>query len=424
MGNSTENLNLYLTDMETDGNDYFDFNRDLNENWEKIDKSFSKTLAKSQITNCILEQPQNIKLEFNNGVLTLKAGSKILVPNGFEEDGLTLKFNEITIENDIIRSNYSGSAVQAMIFLNPSSGLFIRAVANIESGSSSSLSTQQRCWYDTTNNIIKWSDNSGSSWISGYSLPIALITCSTTAITSLNQVFQNISYMGSTLFIGKNLKCLYCNGRNDDGTLNNVQYIKTTLDILTVPNTLTAYNLCLLTDSKGTVGYNYITHNNSITLPLYGYNYNEKNNIIYGTNDDAIIPRTILGFFDVTKGVISNFTVNSSINLLKYSDKAEISRWAFPSNTYINMNLLASGATYGAPANGWFVISKAFSAANQFIYMATKNDKFPIRIDSSASSQTGEIFLPVLKNDTMTLSYTAGGNLNYFRFYYANGEVS
>ena len=88
MGNSTENLNLYLTDMETDGNDYFDFNRDLNENWEKIDKSFSKTLAKSQITNCILEQPQNIKLEFNNGVLTLKAGSKILVPNGFEEDGL------------------------------------------------------------------------------------------------------------------------------------------------------------------------------------------------------------------------------------------------------------------------------------------------------------------------------------------------
>lgn len=41
MGNSTENLNLYLTDMDTDGNDTFDFDRDLNENWDKIDKSFA-----------------------------------------------------------------------------------------------------------------------------------------------------------------------------------------------------------------------------------------------------------------------------------------------------------------------------------------------------------------------------------------------
>lgn len=41
MGNSTENLNLYLTDMDTDGNDTFDFDRDLNENWDKIDKNFA-----------------------------------------------------------------------------------------------------------------------------------------------------------------------------------------------------------------------------------------------------------------------------------------------------------------------------------------------------------------------------------------------
>ncbi len=41
MGNSSENLNLYLTDMDTDGNDTFDFDRDLNENWDKIDKNFA-----------------------------------------------------------------------------------------------------------------------------------------------------------------------------------------------------------------------------------------------------------------------------------------------------------------------------------------------------------------------------------------------
>ena len=42
--------------------------------------------ASQMITNCITEIPQDIKLELNNGILTLKAGSKVYVPNGFETD--------------------------------------------------------------------------------------------------------------------------------------------------------------------------------------------------------------------------------------------------------------------------------------------------------------------------------------------------
>ncbi|MCD8025095.1 MAG: hypothetical protein LUE64_06125 [Candidatus Gastranaerophilales bacterium] len=41
MSDKTTTLNLYKTDMDTDGNDYFDFDRDLNENWEKIDARFT-----------------------------------------------------------------------------------------------------------------------------------------------------------------------------------------------------------------------------------------------------------------------------------------------------------------------------------------------------------------------------------------------
>ncbi len=33
-------IDLFLTDMETDGDDYFDFDRDLNDNFKKIDKRF------------------------------------------------------------------------------------------------------------------------------------------------------------------------------------------------------------------------------------------------------------------------------------------------------------------------------------------------------------------------------------------------
>ena len=58
--------------------------RDL---WNTVPNVWNNTLNTSQITNCITEIPQDIKLELKDGVLTLKAGSKVYVPNGFEANG-------------------------------------------------------------------------------------------------------------------------------------------------------------------------------------------------------------------------------------------------------------------------------------------------------------------------------------------------
>lgn len=44
MGILTDVLKLFKTNMETDGNDLFDFDRDLNQNWDKIDE-----FAKEQV---------------------------------------------------------------------------------------------------------------------------------------------------------------------------------------------------------------------------------------------------------------------------------------------------------------------------------------------------------------------------------------
>ena len=48
--------------------------------------SWNNAVDYSNVTNCITKIPQDIKLELNNGTLTLKAGSKVYVPNGFEQD--------------------------------------------------------------------------------------------------------------------------------------------------------------------------------------------------------------------------------------------------------------------------------------------------------------------------------------------------
>ena len=59
----------------------------------------------NKIANCILQKPQNINLTLSNGVLTLKAGSTVYVPNG------TGNFVAITTNADITRSNLSGTTV-------------------------------------------------------------------------------------------------------------------------------------------------------------------------------------------------------------------------------------------------------------------------------------------------------------------------
>ncbi len=41
MGILSNILKLFMTDMETDGDEYFDFDRDLNDNFKKIDARFA-----------------------------------------------------------------------------------------------------------------------------------------------------------------------------------------------------------------------------------------------------------------------------------------------------------------------------------------------------------------------------------------------
>lgn len=75
------------------------------------------------ITNCITEIPQDIKLELKDGTLTLKAGSKVYIPNGFEANstptvklyawtepsGGTLYTDTPTVTTDSILYSYGGN---------------------------------------------------------------------------------------------------------------------------------------------------------------------------------------------------------------------------------------------------------------------------------------------------------------------------
>lgn len=184
-------------------------------------------------TNRILEIPQDIKLELSNGTLTLKAGSKVYVPNGFESDGTTPKFDVVTIESDFTKATY-GFAVQTLAFVNPShTAIDDLYTEQCHSGTVAPTATPVMIWYDTANNLVKITSNSGSTWTSGYSLPIGLVTSTTTAYSAIDQIFNGFGYIGSTVFTLPGVKVQAPNGKNKDGTCNSSVYTIST--VLTMP---------------------------------------------------------------------------------------------------------------------------------------------------------------------------------------------
>lgn len=111
---------------------------------------------------------------------------------------------------------------------------------------------------------------------------------------------------------------------------------------------------------------------------------------------------------------LSNITPTQNV-------KSEITSWGMPSSNYVNLTLGASGATYTASANGYYYICKG-AISKQFIDINNITANYRKSMLSSNDNQC-LIIMPVQKNDVIKISYTATGNLEAFRFIYAEGEI-
>lgn len=100
-----------------------------------------------------------------------------------------------------------------------------------------------------------------------------------------------------------------------------------------------------------------------------------------------------------------------------------ISGLGMPSSRYVNLTLGSSGATYTAPANGWFNISGVGSSTTQgYVFMFCNATS--IRMEAPCSSGLGvNLSLPVKKGDIMAMTYALLKTDAVLRFTYAEGEV-
>lgn len=372
----------------------------------KQDKSTA--INYNNISNCITEIPQDIKLELNNVTLTLKAGSKVYIPNGFESDGTTPKFDVKTFESDFTYSTpYDGNWI---IVYERTRNIISMAE---DSGSGTSEHPRNGYYYNISTNIMDYySDGSGQNW--NCSFPLAQVTSSSTQITSIDQVFNGFGYIGSTVFALPGVKGLISNGRNADGSLKSIEFTITSVKTQTI-------------DANWTSQDWFIYPSGDITwYPLQAgeVNYDESKNIwLDSRTASGVDVFCNFGHTTASSGKITSFTPKTVFHALDYNDKSTISGWSMPSSRYIDLTP-AHGQNYIAPANGYFSLqgymTNATFSNTLGLYNQTKKIGMSIQTPESAVSHRNT-FVPVSKGDTVTV-YCYSATVTQFSFIYAEGE--
>ena len=363
-------------------------------------------------TNCITKIPQDIKLELNiDNIIILKANSKIYIPNGFEEDGITRKFDVKIIEEDI-SSTYPYS-VDAFLFVLPNNTIYPLYINQCYSGDIAPTIPETAgdgvIWYDTANNIIKSSTDKGITW--NIEKDISLPICSATGNDqssnmnwkSINQIFNGFGYIGLTFFALPGVEGIIPNGRTENGNLNNLHFNIDKILIYTLPINLIKFDFAIVGDNL-----------NNIRLDYMGYGENawkfdqDQNKMFYGkefktwmdfgtfTTDATRI--IFAQFKNVFQNNDNNVYINRMYNIPDYTKGIELAY-----NTF-------EGNGWRAPSAGIIVGGVNWAGFGKYIYVNGS-------IAQSGNNETTAIFIIVDENDLVTSNGAIESSVTKIMFY-------
>lgn len=391
-----------IPEVNTDTNQQVLSNDGTNLSWR------NEQVGYNQITNCITEIPQDIKLEINNGIITLKAGSKVYNGNG------VLKTTTTDISS--VNANYDG---QVLIALSKDFDVLLTGFVPGETVSELPTSTASfKIYYNTTDKKCYLDTTDG--W-QECSLPIALGTSTVSSWVSIDQVFNGFGFVGSTIFALPGIKGLSPNG-NDSLTgikKNNIISIENILTY-TCPN-ITANVILDLYANKIAINSQAF---DKPTIDLIFFD--EINNYNYaglGISNDIWV-----GSARIENGKIVLFNPKHPISLVDKNNSSWVAQQAMPSKKYINLELGISGTVYTAVANGYIQLVKQATASGQYMVAydndlpSTSVDENTIAIKWSTISVNDVLYFPVRKGQKFSIGYTFGGQTVAFRLIFAQGE--
>lgn len=275
----------------------------------------------STISNCVLEIPQNLKLEFSNGTVTLKAGSTIV------RSGST--YQTLTTTQDTSWTTTTMSNTKALIVVsNLGYSQTLYGWWNLNKvGSGSSLpadNTNYTIFFNTTDKeFYQWEDN---NWVSkNYAYPLAVVEIdSQSVITGFakdsngnDMIFNGAGFIGHHAFVYPNVTVFYPNGYSDVKHLNSV---KITTNKLYITELATNRNCLYVASYSSQVASIYrgadLNDKNLITINNE-YHYITTENYIYSKTSSGYVQRPLTFFVDYTYNgtTVTDFTIRQPIRL-------------------------------------------------------------------------------------------------------------
>lgn len=363
-----------------------------------LNGSFGSTVG--AITNCLTKIPQDIKLEVSGGTLRLKAGSKMYIPDGLDASGRA-KFQTLTLEEDAELAGFSGTQTCHVVY-SPSDGI-LKYYQKTQSGGASA-SGSYVLWYDVQNNRLHATNGSGAVSASGLSLPLGTVTMKDSVLTGVDQVFNGLGYIGSTVYALPGVSGVIAAGRREDGGGINRAF--------------TVEKVLLKTETSHT-GRQVLALQSDVLDNYAELHYDRAGNVnLDGSGQSA--EKSAVGVIYRQNGQIMRLLAK---NVLTVTDRNEAADLCMPSGRYVTLSLGASGSEYTAPAAGYFVLNKstAASGAGQYVNISVDGVMWG-KVNSALGHQT-TVWAPARGGSVCKVDYNATGATNYFRFYYAEGEV-
>lgn len=278
----------------------------------KSDTSFSNLSADGQmvvdsangtISNCILEIPQNIKLELSNNVLTAKAGCIFVL--GGSTYSTTTNSSNLTLNIPTTQGRYVISPVGNYNLIAVDINKWGSGDTLPAQGTGTALrffKTDERTFYSRGAVETEW----GSSSVC---YPICLIDVDSNGVASFVKfsdgrycIFNGIGFIGQTKYILPNVKVLESIGKNVDGTLKSREYITDSLQLVT---------------QGGTINRRMFLNHNTLQITASEWYYDEETNLWYEANGNPFVTGvSFLGNCFTTNDVVTDFTISQPIKLV------------------------------------------------------------------------------------------------------------
>ena len=354
-------------------------------------------LDQSQITNCILEIPQNIKYTLEDGVLTIKAGTIITVPYGTTDQSTTYPVGATFLNNNFkvvktyfnnnkffvqaeVQADLSVSSTAAdsnrLVGLAPqSNGTYNYTDTACYSGATAPTATATLAiWYDTTNNVIKQTDNSGESWDENYwCLPLLLAERANQEWTNVLNVFNGLGYIGGTVFVNPGVKVLITTAVNDDGSKVNTAYTTDSVYLGTSSASNIEFFIALTPASFNTGKNGYVVESSSYSIsPVPPENttkwLNSQNGLFYLLRDGVfgLDPQVHLGFGTISDGVITEFNQYGTVSVA--DDQTVMHKWGDETiNGQKTFNQPIVSTANGVTSTGNFIVKTADGAVTDAV---------------------------------------------------------